>query len=303
MNIEDKRKIILENLENFEKFLLEYKPGLKNKLIRNVKLLKFSPILFLDFIIFKFIPIRKKIRLFNLRDIVLTGGDNNSAMMFFGFLKDLAEIKTTKFFIKNLKDSDIFYDVGANYGFYTYLALEFCKEVHCFEPIPECCENLRFNLSKEDRVFINEVAVSSENGFVEIVQPGKSPGLSSINKEIIKSFTRANLRKLKKYKVKSIKLDDYIFIHKPPSIIKIDVEGAEEYVLRGGKEFFVNNSPIIVMEIRDKKMDGEVSMRAVNLLRNWGYKSYFINENGELTRKDGDLSIITNVFDNFVFMK
>ena len=45
------------------------------------------------------------------------------------------------------------------------------------------------------------------------------------------------------------------FINTPdariPDIIKIDVEGAELLVLKGGKEFFKNHKPIIFMEVHN----------------------------------------------------
>ncbi|GIW65418.1 MAG: hypothetical protein KatS3mg093_397 [Candidatus Parcubacteria bacterium] len=91
--------------------------------------------------------------------------------------------------------------------------------------------------------------------------------------------------------------------HKPPTVIKIDVEGAELEVLQGGENFLRNYSPIISLEIWGKDNNGELSMKAVNFLRNLNYKSYYVNENGELEERNGDLSLGIIGFDNFIFKK
>ena len=46
-----------------------------------------------------------------------------------------SEMSLTKFLIKNLGPNDVFYDVGANRGFYTFLAADLCKETYTFEPM------------------------------------------------------------------------------------------------------------------------------------------------------------------------
>ena len=81
-----------------------------------------------------------------------------------GILSGFGEYKLTKFFIKNLKEDDIFYDIGANYGFYSCLAAEFCKEVHLFEPIPFIFDNLKNNFKNHQNVFLNNIALSDKKG-------------------------------------------------------------------------------------------------------------------------------------------
>ena len=85
----------------------------------------------------------------------------------------------------------------------------------------------------------------------------------------------------------------------------MDVEGAESLVIEGGEEFFKNNSPTITMEVWPKNGGGEISMRAVNKLRELGYQSYIIEKDGGLKKNTGDLSKISlnHCSENFVFKK
>ncbi|GIW67091.1 MAG: hypothetical protein KatS3mg095_0989 [Candidatus Parcubacteria bacterium] len=305
MYLDQKRKFLLKEIDNFEKFFQEWnKEGwqgidLFSRFKRNLLRFAYSPFSTFFFLIFRLFPIKKKIKILKIRDIVLKGGNSSSSMLYFGFIIDSNELKLTKFLIKNLKPEDVFYDIGANLGYYTYLALEFCKEVHSFEPIKECIESLRLNLKDKNNVFINEVALSDKEGIIKLYVPGDLYGLSSIKSNIL------HFKNLTTKEIPSITLDKYIYEekHNPPTFLKIDVEGAEFEVLKGAEKFFKNNSPMISLEVWGKDNNGEISMRAVNLLRDWGYKSYFITKDGELEQKEGDLSLITNGFDNFIFLK
>ena len=210
--------------------------------------------------------------------------------------------------IKNLKENDIFYDIGANYGFYTYLALEFCKEVHLFEPIPFIFDNLKDNLKDYQNVFLNNIALSDKKGKVDLFVPESNSIDSTAGSSIVQETTKAHSYQFnKKIEIEADTLENYFKSHNLPNIIKIDVEGAESLVINGGLEFFKNNSPIISLEVWPPKEGGEISMKAVEKLRNLGYQSYLINKNGELEKVTGDLSIIVDKQglggDNFIFKK
>jgi len=218
-------------------------------------------------------------------------------------LEGISEYKLTKFLIKNLKETDIFYDIGANYGFYSFLGLEFCQEVHSFEPISYIFENLEENFKNIPNIFLNNIAIFDRNGltflYINIMGSGGSTIIEEVKNRLI--------RKSNKIEVQTITLDDYVKNHSKPTIIKLDVEGAESQVIGGGKEFFKNNSPVISIEVWPKGKGGEISMKAVEKLRNLGYQSYFLNLAGDLEKIDGDLSEkvdsddLTN--DNFIFLK
>jgi len=287
IDIEEKRRFILQELnklnikqlQNFENFT---GPGLKRKILRLI----FSFQIDLPYLLLKL------------------GFNNNNKLskrgFFTGYLRYLTyfnDLKLSKFFIKNLKEDDVFYDIGANYGFYSYLALEFCKEVHLFEPQPDLFKNLSENLREESDIFLNNVALSNKSGIESLlIAGGESSIVPEIKMELSKEFK-------KEIEVQTITLDDYIKVHNKPSVLKIDVEGAEDLVLEGGKEFFKNNSPIIAMEVWSNNKSNKNHKKAVNFLRDLGYSCYYINNEGEISFISGlDYEIIKGI-DNFIFKK
>ncbi len=300
IDIEEKRKIFLEELEKAykknEKFDKFWGPSFKNKLIR----LFFYPNYYFSRFIKGKLSQNKTVILFWGKKINLK---TKEATFLNGLLLGLAEYKLTKFFIKNFKENDIFYDIGANYGFYSFLALEFCKEVHLFEPIPFVFENLKDNLKDYQNVFLNNLALSDKKGKINLFMPDVS-----VSSSIVEEVTQVHSYQFKqKIEVEADTLENYFKSHNLPSVIKMDVEGAESLVIEGGLEFFKNNSPIISLEVWSPKEGGGISMKAVEKLRSIGYQSYLINKNGELEKADGDLSIIVEKegkgHGNFIFKK
>jgi len=216
-------------------------------------------------------------------------------------LNDIQEIKTAEFLIKNLKSNDVFYDIGANYGFFSLLAAEFITngEIHCFEPIPEVFECLKYNLlnSKTSaKLFINKLAVSNISGEIEFYFNRQASGISNL-------FQNTQIGVEDKIKVTSVKLNDYFKNHNKPTIIKVDVEGAESLVIEGGFEFFSNNNPIIAMEVSSGEKGKKFSMKAVNKLYELGYKSYQIKQGGAIKPVLIYIDRITGEFENFIFKK
>jgi FkbM family methyltransferase len=309
MDTELKRKLFLEKLEEsfrkIEKFEKFSGPGL----IRKMERLFFSPNIYITYLWYRFNPIKKrKIRLFWGKIINIIFKDKLPFFSISGILPGEAEYKLTKFFIKNLKENDIFYDIGANYGFYTYLALEFCKEVHSFEPLPDVFQNLKINLENVNCVFLNQVALSNKDSQTRIYLPANSGLDTSAGSTIVEeTLDKHHYKFSKSLEIETTTLDNYLKNHNKPTIIKLDVEGAESLVIEGGYEFFKNNSPIIAMEVWSSKEGGEISMKAVEKLRELGYKSYLINKDGDLELVNGDLSLIVdqeNLYDdNFIFKK
>ena len=58
--------------------------------------------------------------------------------------------------------------------------------------------------------------------------------------------------------VEAITLDDYVQGHRPPSLVKIDVEGAELHVLNGAKELLSYYKPLVLCEVHSPELDSQV---------------------------------------------
>jgi hypothetical protein len=190
MDNQEKRKFFLEavekklqslNIQELEKYEMLLGPGWKKRILRTIV----APRVVLNF---KFRILKDK--LFKKKNKKIEEFEYPS----FYFLEDLDtvnELKSIKFLIKNFKGVDVFYDIGAQYGLYTSLALEFCKEVHAFEPIPKFFDVLKNNFKSYKNVFLNNLAVSDKKGKTRICL-----GPTTIVEEMKKS-TQNHVKKLK----------------------------------------------------------------------------------------------------------
>jgi FkbM family methyltransferase len=145
-------------------------------------------------------------------------------------------------------------DIGANDGSVTKSGLlSFSNsKIICFEPVSETFNRLMQTLSSfPDRVTLHQLAVSDYEGESEIYITTFSPANSLITQSQTYEHYNPSVQSLGKQKVKVIKLDN--FIQKLPSrhfdIVKIDVEGSELSVLKGGKKFFNECVDVIIIEI------------------------------------------------------
>jgi FkbM family methyltransferase len=276
----DKKEKFLSLLSKIEPRIDKYLKYIDSKIIRafvvrEKAFLKVLAILMKNVLDIDF---KKKIKTFWERDLYVYLADSDaSALYFFGTLYG-DEIKIIKFLIKNFKENDIFYDVGANYGFYTCLAQEFIidGEIHAFEPNPKIFrllkENARLDIFKN--TFLNEVALSDKTGETEFFdrEISRHSGSSSLIKH-------QHFLKYKVIKVKTATLDDYISNHKPPTIMKIDVERGEPLVLKGGLGLIKKYNPTIIMEF----FPDDLHREAVNILFNSGYRAFKVDNDGNLS--------------------
>lgn len=128
-----------------------------------------------------------------------------------------------------------FFDIGANVGFYTLIAQKYFPELRCFafEPTPDTYANLAQNLKancRNEKVDAIQIALSSQHGIVQFGDFGDCSG-----KNAILSTSLHDEKDIKKrFSVKIDTLDHLypeIFGH---IIVKIDTEGHEIDVLKGG---------------------------------------------------------------------
>ncbi len=242
-------------------------------------------------------------KLFWGRSIHIPLQDYDSLMLLkFGFAGGTsAELKLARYMVRTLSESDVVYDIGANYGFYTYLAEELCTQVHAFEPMPTIAEVIEKNCRPS--TVVTKAAVAEKAGTTTLFM-SESSGLSTIT-ETATSIHSYTYHDSKHITVPTVTLDTYTATHTAPTFLKIDVEGAEELVVKGGVRFFTEHAPTIALEIWGAKNGGEISMRAVTLLRSLGYTSWRIHDNGTIAQVEGDLSVLPPPYgvDNVIFTK
>lgn len=150
--------------------------------------------------------------------------------------------------INELRPSDIFYDIGASVGLNSILSAKHLTEgkVISFEPDPENLRCLKKNyaLNGLSNFQIQEMAVGSEAGQMDLFTNGSngySPSLRGVN----------GIERFIKVKVNSI---DNLLAEKLiplPTVIKIDIEGAEMLALAGMNKLLTSSDRprVIFIEI------------------------------------------------------
>ena len=132
--------------------------------------------------------------------------------------------------LRELKPNDVFWDVGANLGFYSLLAAN-CSgvDVAAFEPHPTTVKRLRKNVelnNKKSAIKVLNVALSDSEGRarfdpMELDSHGRAHLASDEISGIIEVQTSSGDKLIE------------TGIVPRPDIVKIDVEGAEHLVIKG----------------------------------------------------------------------
>ncbi|MHB1162377.1 MAG: FkbM family methyltransferase [Chloroflexota bacterium] len=134
-----------------------------------------------------------------------------------------------------LAPGDVFFDIGANIGYYSIIASQLVGEsgaVHAFEPLPENCAFLSEVIATNSvrNIVANETAVGAVDGHA-VLYPGSLDVLSGSGWA---SFQPSKLR-AEGHEYPLVSIDRYVQDASIDRVrlVKIDVEGMEMDVLQG----------------------------------------------------------------------
>lgn len=155
----------------------------------------------------------------------------------------------------HLKPGHVFYDVGSFVGWYAIAACRRVAEhggVVAFEPVPETVRLLRRHCALnglEDRIRIMEAACSNAAGVVSMpVWPTLATTWASGNS--LRNVYPQEGAQPSWVPICALRLDEFVRSGgAPPSVMKIDVEGAELWALQGAAETLRTARPWIFLEV------------------------------------------------------
>jgi FkbM family methyltransferase len=169
-------------------------------------------------------------------------------------------------FSKYIKEGMTVYDIGANVGFYSLLASHLTGKVgnvYSFEPLPQNLNylNKHVQLNSLTNVEVFNKAVTNKAGILYFkIGSDSSQGRLSSEGEL---------------KVEAITIDEFVEQnHIPPSLIKMDIEGAEYDALLGAEKVLRKYEPIIFLATHG----AEIQKNCINFLKNIGYKLSSISD-------------------------
>lgn len=165
-------------------------------------------------------------------------------------------------------------DVGANYGVYTHDMLPYSRGVHAFEPNPRLASILKAAFRREaPRVVVHQIALSDTDGSATLRIPHGFPGRSTIDRHNTLSDTLPPATEVTTITVPRRRLDSFNF--PPVGFIKIDVEGHELEVLRGGAGLLERYTPALLVEVEERHRLNSVNL-VTEFLSQFGYGPYFL---------------------------
>jgi FkbM family methyltransferase len=142
---------------------------------------------------------------------------------------------------KNLRPSDVFWDIGANIGAVSLVAARQCGRVVAFEPDRRALELLTRHVDANGlgNVTIVPRALADSTGEAVLnAGPAHNLGMSSLARPPLPD------RDDDVQVIATLSADDFVREHPDlrPTILKLDVEGAESLVLSGARGILVSDS-------------------------------------------------------------
>lgn len=163
-------------------------------------------------------------------------------------------------------------DIGANHGIYAYALSRLSPEVHCFEPLAECCRYIQDHHAAN--IIVHNTALADRAGELELHVPIISGHAVYTRASLDRPEGPSESRRVEVRTLDSYGLTDVGFI-------KIDVEGLEASVLSGAEHTLQTCHPILLIEI-DRARHNRGSFLSVHAaLQSMGYDAH-VCESGEL---------------------
>jgi FkbM family methyltransferase len=190
------------------------------------------------------------------------------------YFRGEVETATQKALVERLQPGMVFYDLGANVGFFSLLAARLvgaAGRVFSFEPDAEVAARLRRNigLNEVSTITVVEAGVWSTNANVRFIRSDASSPDRGTGRFVSDENQASGAS------TRCVALDDFVQSAPRPNAIKCDVEGAELEALRGARKLLEIHRPWIMCEMHSNANDRV----AREFLGNLGYEIETVDAN------------------------
>lgn len=165
-----------------------------------------------------------------------------------------------------------FLDIGANKGVYSLCALGHYRKVIAVEAHPDMAVGLRRLIKPDNEVL--SVALSDEVGETKLHIPTRH-GRDVLTRSSLRADANPGFSQ-RTVTVPTTTIDELGLAE--PAVIKIDVEGHEASVLRGGIRTLQTARPICIVECEERHNPGGIA-QTFSLFDSMGYRGYFVHRN------------------------
>lgn len=160
----------------------------------------------------------------------------------------------------HLRTGDVFYDVGAHIGFVTLVGARLVGRegaVFAFEADSEnssrVLDHARTNFLSQIEVIRSAVWSECETLLFQRASDASSRNTGAV----VQRADGPNAAEV--ISIPAVTLDRFAEEHRPPNVIKIDVEGSEGEVLKGAEAVFRDAKPILICEVHHAQACAAVS--------------------------------------------
>jgi FkbM family methyltransferase len=174
----------------------------------------------------------------------------------------------------------VIFDLGANCG---QMSLFFASltgpdgEVIAIEPVPQNAARFRQNmkLSGFDQVTLIEAAAAADSVPRQFRMDVRKHTMGALDSS---APSTTALEWTQVFEVSCLTLDSLLPLHRPPDLLKIDVEGGGGDVIQGALQLLEKHRPAIFFELHAGAMD-DPELNALRLLRDrFQYTIHRVNE-------------------------
>lgn len=160
-------------------------------------------------------------------------------------------------FIEEIKKANSYFDCGAEFGYYAYLAMKnmpIDSKIYLFEP-----EDIRYKALlenfKDKKVKIYPYAIIENNNNIKLFK--EAPHRSSTIDKNFSQMDKESIKEVKSYICKGISLDNFLQQEKidAPDIIKMDIEGAEIFAFEGMENILKRCKTKIFLEVHKQYIE------------------------------------------------
>lgn len=185
-----------------------------------------------------------------------------------------------KYAFQSIQKNDTVMDIGSHKGGYLYYFQQLVGnngKVFAFEPQTILHTYLAHikQLFRWSNVTLEHLALSDSQGTVTLYVPCNKHGVSSPGASIICNPKRPDINITEEIQTNTV--DNYCALHNiKPSFLKIDVEGNELHIFKGGEQTLKKYKPKLLFECEAQHIGRDQVMETFNYLEQLGYKGQFI---------------------------
>ena len=171
------------------------------------------------------------------------------------------EVEVQRAIVELLRPGDTFWDVGAHIGFFSLIASRIVlPSGHAFEPYGPSRARLQTNLDLNNvgNVSVHSEAIAAKPGLAQFYSARETP-MWTLVREMGEGSS---------IEVSCTTIDEQADVLGKPTLIKVDVEGAEVDVLRGASRLFASECPpSLIVEFTND----DLRLEAALLCPSWGF--------------------------------